>query len=73
VVEHLFGEQLLQPGVLVLQSLQAMRVGHVHSGELRLELVEGRRQDAVLAADIRRLRTGLLLLQHPDDLLLGEP
>jgi hypothetical protein len=24
----------------------------------------------VLAADIRRLRTGLLLLQHPDDLLL---
>jgi hypothetical protein len=33
------------------QSLQATGVGHLHAGELHLELVEGRCRDAVLAAE----------------------
>lgn len=31
------------------------------------------RRDPMLAAPIRRRRTSLVLLQHPDDLLLHEP
>lgn len=72
-VEHLLGQELLQPGVLVLQHLQATGLGHIHPAELGLELVEGRSRDAVLAADLRRLRTDSLLLQLPDDLFLSDP
>lgn len=66
------GEQLLEAGVLVLERLQPTRVRHVNPAILRPELMEGRRGDAVLAAD-RRRRSSLLFLQHPDDLLFPEP
>jgi hypothetical protein len=73
VVEHLLGQQLLQPRVLLLERLQPAGIGNVHAAVLRLELVEGRRGDAVFAADVSGLRARLLLLQHPDDLLFREP
>ena len=63
----------LQPRVLVLKSFQATGVGNVHAAKLSLELVESRRRDAALAAHIRRLRPGFLLLQHPNDLFFREP
>lgn len=73
VVQHLLGQELLQPRVLVLERLQTAGVGHIHAAILRLELVEGRRADPVLPAHISRLRTGLLFLPHPYDLLFREP
>ena len=46
-----------------------MRSG-VRQLHLRPELVENRCRDAMLAADISRLRTGTLLLQYLDYLLV---
>src|SRR3546814_4181043 len=37
VLEHLLGQELLQPSVLGLQLLQALRIGHAHAPELRSE------------------------------------
>src|SRR3546814_6482025 len=34
VLEHLLGQELLQPSVLGLQLLQALRIGHAHAPEL---------------------------------------
>lgn len=56
----------------VLEGLQPARIRHVHPAILRLELVEGRRGDAVLAADIHCGSSSLLLLQRPDNLLFHE-
>jgi hypothetical protein len=41
--------------------------------ETALPVVERRLADPVLAAQIGRLRSSLVLLQHPDDLLFAEP
>ena len=46
-------------------SLQPPGVGHVHPAELRLPLEKRRAADPVLAAQIGRLRAGLMLLQIP--------
>src|SRR3546814_4535656 len=73
VVQHRFRQQLLRLGVLVLQHLQPSRLRHVQPAIPGLPLVEGGIRDAVTTADIRRLRTGLLLPQDPDDLLFREP
>lgn len=66
-------KQLLQLGVLILQSLQLPGIGDIHAAILRLVFVKGRFRYAMLAADIGRLLAALLLLQHPDDLLFREP
>jgi len=42
IVEHLLGQQLLQPAVLVLQSPQSAGLRHIQPTELRLPLIEGR-------------------------------
>jgi hypothetical protein len=42
VVQHLLGQKLLEPPVLVLQRPQPLGVGRLHAAELGLPLVEGR-------------------------------
>src|SRR5690606_12570792 len=66
------GVQLLQPPVLVLQFLHPADHGHLHAAELAAPLIERRRADAVLSAQLRHGRTGLGLLEHGDDLAVGE-
>jgi hypothetical protein len=61
-----------QLGVLVLKSLQPLRLGNLQAPELCLPRIERRVADPVQAAQIRRLRTSLLLLQHADNLLFRE-
>jgi len=73
VVEHRFGQQLLQLGVLVLQCLQPLGIGHLEAAELGLPFVEGGAADSVLAAHVGRLRPSFLLPQDPDDLFFREP
>ena len=67
------GIEPLQLRVLVLERLQPLRLRNVHPAVLRLPLVERRRRHPVLAADLGDRCAGLLLPQHPDDLLFGEP
>jgi hypothetical protein len=68
IVEHRFGQELLQLGVLDLKSLQTLGIGYVHAAKLRLVIVEAGRADAVLAANLRRRHARLVLLQDGDDL-----
>jgi hypothetical protein len=71
-VHHRFGQQLLQPPVLVLEALQALRVRRPHPAVPRLPAIERLLADPVPAADLRRRRPALLLTQHADDLRLAE-
>lgn len=66
-------EQLLQPGVLLRQRLQAADIGYVHDPELRLLVVNGRPTEPVAAAHFRLRHSLLLIDPESDDLLLGEP
>jgi hypothetical protein len=59
IAEHLLDQQFLEAGAPVLKGLQPASIRHVHPAKLCLELVKGCRGDAVLAAGIRRLRSGL--------------
>ncbi len=63
-VQHLFGQEVLQLRVLVLELLQTLGLGDVHVPVLGLPVVEGRLRHAVLARQIGGLRAGLVLLQH---------
>lgn len=67
--QHLLGQKLLQPGVLVLKRLQPLRLRHIHAAELGLPVVERRVRNPVPAAQVGDLRARLLFPQHPDDLL----
>src|SRR5471032_1706261 len=73
VVQHRLGQQLLQPTVLVLQRPQPLGLRHFQTAVLRFPLVERRTADPMLAADVRRRRTSLMLPQNTDDLLFREP
>src|SRR5512144_457180 len=66
-------QQLLELGVLVLERLEPLGIRHVEAAILGLPFVEGCAADPVLATNIARLCTGLLLAQDPDDLLFREP
>lgn len=72
VVEHGFGQQLLQLGVLVHQCPQPLGLGHLQAAVRRLSLVEGGLRDT-MAADLGGLLPRFLLPQGPNDLLLAEP
>ena len=56
-----------------LQRLHPARLRHVQAAILGLPLVEGRRPDAVLAAQLRHRQARFLLTQDPNDLLFREP
>jgi hypothetical protein len=73
VVEHRLGQQLLELGVLVLQSLQPPGVGNLQAAILGLPFAKRGAADAVLPAHIGRRRPRLLFTQDPDDLLFREP
>jgi hypothetical protein len=68
MVQHGVRQHPLQPTVLVFQRPQPFRLGHLQTTERGLPLVEGRRADPVLAADLRRRYARLLLPQNRDDL-----
>jgi hypothetical protein len=72
VVEHGLGEELLQSAVLLLERPEPLGIRDRHPAVLGAPLVEGRRRDAVPPAELRQLRPGLVLLDDPDDLLVGE-
>jgi hypothetical protein len=73
VVQHLFGQELLEPPVLVLQRPQPLGVGRLHTAELGLPLVEGGPADAMPAAQVLGLGPRIMFLQNPNDLLFREP
>src|SRR3546814_4447755 len=52
VLEHLLGQELLQPSVLGLQLLQALRIGHAHAPELAAPQVVRGFAEAVLATQL---------------------
>ena len=70
VVEQLRGQRPLEAGVLVLEVFSRRASDTSLPPYVALNLIEGQRGDAVLAANIHRLRSGLLFLQRPDDLSL---
>jgi hypothetical protein len=72
-IQHLLGQQLLQLGVLVLELPQPLGLRDVHPAEFSLPIVQRRFRDAVLARQISRLRTGLMLAQHANNLLFRKP
>jgi hypothetical protein len=72
VVERKVRHHGLQPAVLVLERLEALRVGDLQAAELRLPAVEGGLGDSHPPRDVRRLGAGVDLLLRADDLLLGE-
>ena len=67
------GQQLLQLGVLVLKRLQPLGLGDVHPAVLGLPIVKRRFRNAVLAGEIGGLGTGLMLLQHANNLFFRKP
>src|SRR5690606_34123412 len=62
----------LQPGVLGLELLQALGVGHAHPAELAPLQVVRRLAEAVLAAELLDRQPCLGLTQEAGDLFLGE-
>src|SRR3546814_2743901 len=72
VLEHLLGQELLQPSVLGLQLLQALRIGHAHAPELAAPQVVRGFAEAVLATQLLDRQPGLGLTPEADDLLFGK-
>src|SRR4028119_1765134 len=72
VVARRVGQELLEAAVLLLERPQPLGVRDRHPAVLGPPLVEGRGRDAVSAAELRQLRSGLVLPDDPDDLLVGE-
>src|SRR5690606_8470474 len=72
VVERHLCVHPLEPGVLGFQLLDPLQVRRLHAAVLRLPLVVRRRADAGLPADVLDRHTGVGLLEHGDDLGLGE-
>ena len=55
------------------QMLQPRRLAHFHPAVVRLPGIKRRRADPMLATEIRRLNSGLVLLQNPDDMFFRVP
>src|SRR5690606_36793306 len=72
-VHHRLRQKLLQLRVLLLQRLQPLGLRHLHAAILLAPCVERRIGDAVLAAQLRRRQSRLMLFQDADDLLFREP
>lgn len=64
------GQQLLEPGILDLQLLQAPRFLGIHAAVPGTPLVERGLAEAALPADLLDRQARLSLLQETDDLLL---
>jgi hypothetical protein len=66
------GIHALELGVLCLEFLDALEFGHAHAAVFALPVIEGRLGNAVLAADVGDLQSGVGFLEDRDDLGLGE-
>src|SRR5215471_10542387 len=73
VVQHGVRQQLLQPAVLALQPLQPLGLGDLEPAILGFPVVKACLADPVLATQVRRLHSGLVLFQDRDDLLFRIP
>ena len=73
VIKHRVSQRLLQLAVLVLQGLQELGIRYLEAAVLGLPFEERGAADPLLAADVGRLGSGLLLAQDPDDPLFREP
>lgn len=71
-LEPFFGVHLLEPTVLVFESLHSGHQQGVHAAKPGPSFVEGRGTDAVLAAELRYRAAALRLLQDANDLAVGE-
>ena len=72
VLEGHFRIHALELFVLRLELLEALHVGRLHAAVLTSPLVEGRRTDAMLPANLADLSSGLCLLQEGNNLALNE-
>ena len=73
MLQHRICQQPLQPGVLILEPLLALRLADIHADILGHLLVDGRIADAMLTAQIGDGNPGLMLFQNANDLVFGEP
>ena len=73
VVQHRIGQKLLQLGVLAFQAPQALRVGDLETAVLGLPVIKRLFADHLLAAQIGRLHSSLVLLQDRNDLFFQMP
>ena len=67
-LQSLLGIHLLETTVFVFQLAQPSHQRGVHAAELGASLVEGRRADAMLTAQLRDWAAGFGLLEDSDDL-----
>lgn len=72
MVEHALPRQPLELAVLILWRPRVPCIRHLYTVILDLQLVEGRRAQPILAANLRSLEPCLLLVNYADDLILGE-
>src|SRR4029453_5981143 len=71
-VERLFGDDVFQPAVLVLELLQALPLPPLPPAVLPLPAVIGLVGDPVRATQVGDLPTGFAFLDDRQDLLVGE-
>ncbi|ALG90510.1 hypothetical protein TQ29_10295 [Actibacterium sp. EMB200-NS6] len=69
LMRHRLGEEPLQLCALLLQGPPPLRVDDIHSAKLGFPGMERSFRHAVPPAQLRRLRTSLMLPQNADDLL----
>jgi len=68
----LFGQQLLQLGILIIKLLQSPGLGDNQASKLGLQVVDRRFRDTALARQVCCFSPGLMLAQNAEDLLLSE-
>ena len=72
LIQHGFGKQLFEPGVLFLKRLQALNLGHRHTAILLTPGVKGGVGNGVLTADLTGRTTGFSLAEDTDVLFVGK-
>lgn len=68
-IQNLLRQKLLRLGVLIFQPLRTLGLENVLAAVVDLSIILRRFRDAVLARQISRIRTGLMLAQHANNLL----
>ncbi|AAM87338.1 hypothetical protein YPN_0261 [Yersinia pestis Nepal516] len=72
LIQHGFGQQLLESGVLFLKRLQTLNLGHLHTAILFTQGVKRGVGNGVLAAEFTGGYPGFSLAENTDDLLVGK-
>jgi hypothetical protein len=71
-MHHLFGQQLLDFGILSLKGLQLPRIRRFHPAIPEPPLLKGRVAHAMLAAQMHRPKPSLMLFLDSNDLFFAE-